>query len=351
MFDIEDYNYDLPEELIAQVPASSRDSSRLLVVERFQASVSDHHFFDLPRLLKPGDLLVVNNTRVVPARLSGRKESGGRIELLVLEQPDSEGPASNTRWCLAKSSRRPRAGSRLLFDNDVSGLVEERGEKGLVKITFEGLSSIDLVLEEQGVTPLPPYIKRDAEDPRSPMDRERYQTIFSRPEGAVAAPTAGLHFTGSLIAELEAKDISLVEITLHVGYGTFRPVMVRDIRKHSVGEERYIVDPGTADTINRAKGEGRRVIAVGTTVVRTLETLAGHGGDISPGEGTTNLLIVPGHPFKVIDGMITNFHLPRSSLLFLVSAFAGQGLIKKAYEWALEKKYRFYSYGDAMLIV
>ncbi|MBW1771721.1 MAG: tRNA preQ1(34) S-adenosylmethionine ribosyltransferase-isomerase QueA [Deltaproteobacteria bacterium] len=351
MFDIEDYNYDLPEELIAQVPASSRDSSRLLVVERFQASVLDHHFFDLPRLLKPGDLLAVNNTRVVPARLSGRKESGGRIELLVLEHPESEGTASNTRWCLAKSSKRPRVGSRLLFDSDVSGLVEERGEKGLIKITFEGLSSIDLLLEEQGVTPLPPYIKRDAEDPRSPMDRERYQTIFSRPKGAVAAPTAGLHFTGSLIAELEARDISLVEITLHVGYGTFRPVMVRDIRKHSVGEERYIVDPDTADTINRAKGEGRRVIAVGTTVVRTLETLAGNGGDISPGEGTTNLLIVPGHPFKVIDGMITNFHLPRSSLLFLVSAFAGQGLIKKAYEWALEKKYRFYSYGDAMLIV
>ncbi|MBW2206159.1 MAG: tRNA preQ1(34) S-adenosylmethionine ribosyltransferase-isomerase QueA [Deltaproteobacteria bacterium] len=351
MFDIEDYNYDLPEELIAQVPASSRDSSRLLVVERFQASVLDHHFFDLHRLLKPGDLLAVNNTRVVPARLSGRKESGGRIELLVLEHPESEGTASNTRWCLAKSSKRPRVGSRLLFDSDVSGLVEERGEKGLIKITFEGLSSIDLLLEEQGVTPLPPYIKRDAEDPRSPMDRERYQTIFSRPKGAVAAPTAGLHFTGSLIAELEARDISLVEITLHVGYGTFRPVMVRDIRKHSVGEERYIVDPDTADTINRAKGEGRRVIAVGTTVVRTLETLAGNGGDISPGEGTTNLLIVPGHPFKVIDGMITNFHLPRSSLLFLVSAFAGQGLIKKAYEWALEKKYRFYSYGDAMLIV
>ena len=351
MFDIEDYNYDLPEKLIAQVPASSRDSSRLLVVERSQASVSDHHFFDLPRLLNPGDLLAVNNTRVVPARLFGRKESGGQIELLVLEHPDTEGPASNTRWCLSKSSKRPKKGSRLLFDCDVSGLVEEWGEEGLIRITFEGLPSVDPFLEERGVIPLPPYIKRGAEDPRSPMDRDRYQTIFSKPRGAVAAPTAGLHFTSSLIKGLEARGISLVEITLHVGYGTFRPVMVQDIRKHRVGEERYIVDPDTADTINRAKGEGRRVIAVGTTVVRTLETLAGNGGDISPGEGTTNLLIVPGHPFKVIDGMITNFHLPRSSLLFLVSAFAGQGLIKKAYEWALEKQYRFYSYGDAMLIV
>ncbi len=351
MFDIEDYNYDLPEELIAQVPASSRDSSRLLVVERSQASVSDHHFFDLPRLLKPGDLLAVNNTRVVPARLSGRKESGGRIELLVLEHPGPGEPASNTRWCLSKSSRRPRAGSRLLFDSDISGLVEEWGEKGLIRITFEGLPAVDSFLDAQGVTPLPPYIRRDAEDPRAPMDRERYQTVFSRARGAVAAPTAGLHFTKSLIAELEARGIALVEITLHVGYGTFRPVTVQDIRKHRVGEERYIVDPDTADIINRAKREGRRVIAVGTTVVRTLETLASPSGEITPGRGQTDLLIVPGHPFRAIDGMITNFHLPRSSLLFLVCAFAGQGLIKKAYAWAVEKKYRFYSYGDAMLIL
>lgn len=351
MFDIEDYNYDLPEELIAQVPASSRDSSRLLVVERSQTSVSDHHFFDLPRLLEPGDLLAVNNTRVVPARLSGRKESGGRIELLVLEHPEEGVSTSNTRWCLAKSSKRPKKGSRLFFDSDVSGRVEERGEKGLIRVTFEGPRAIDSFLDEQGVTPLPPYIKRDDRDSRSSMDRERYQTVFSRPKGAVAAPTAGLHFTKPLMAELETKGISFVEITLHVGYGTFRPVTVQDIRKHSVGEERFTVDPNTADTVNRAKAEGRRLIAVGTTVVRTLETLASEDGRISPGRGKTDLLIVPGHSFRLIDGLITNFHLPRSSLLFLVSAFAGRELIRKAYAWAVEKRYRFYSYGDAMLIL
>jgi S-adenosylmethionine:tRNA ribosyltransferase-isomerase len=183
------------------------------------------------------------------------------------------------------------------------------------------------------------------------MDRERYQTVYSRERGAVAAPTAGLHFTKPLMAELGAQDISIVEITLHVGYGTFRPVTVRDIRQHRVEEEHYRVDSETADTMNRAKAEGRRVIAVGTTVVRTLETLASADGKISPGRGKTDLTIVPGHPFRAVDGMITNFHLPRSSLLFLVSAFAGQGLVRKAYAWAVEKRYRFYSYGDAMLIV
>ena len=351
MFNIEDYNYDLPEELIAQVPAPNRDGSRLLVVDRSRASVSDHHFFDLPRLLEPGDLLAVNNTRVVPARLFGRKESGGQIEVLVLEHPDSVAPASSTRWCLSKSSKRPKKGNRLFFDCDVSGVVEELGEDGLIRITFEGLRSLNPFLEQRGMLPLPPYIKRGVGDPRSGMDRERYQTIFSRNPGAVAAPTAGLHFTKGLITGLEAAGVSIAEITLHVGYGTFRPVMVRDIRKHRVGEEGYVVGRETADAINRAKEEGRRVIAVGTTVVRTLETLAGPDGRIRPGRGKTDLLIVPGHAFKAVDGMITNFHLPRSSLLFLVSAFAGHALIGKAYAWAIEKRYRFYSYGDAMLIV
>jgi len=351
MFRVKDYNYDLQAKLIAQVPVSSRDSSRLLVVERFKALLTDHHFLDLPGLLKPGDLLVVNNTRVVPARLFGRKESGGQIEILVLEHPDPDVPKSNTRWCLVKASKRPKEGSGLFFERDISGLVEALGEGGLTRIAFHGSQPIDCLLEEKGYIPLPPYIKRDNNDSRSAMDRERYQTVFSSKRGAVAAPTAGLHFTEELIKKLSQAGVSLLELTLHVGHGTFRPVRSEDIRDHRLGEEIYIIEPDTADSINRAKREGRRVIAVGTTVVRTLETVAGPQGEIVPGRGRTDLLITPGFNFRVVDGLITNFHLPKSSLLFLVSAFAGLGLIKKAYSRAMEKEYRFYSYGDAMLII
>jgi len=351
MFNIEDYNYDLPEELIAQVPTTSRDDSRLLLVERSKNSFSDHHFFDLPRLLDPGDLLVVNNTKVVPARLFGRKQSGGQIEILILEHPNSDVPSSESRWCLFKSSKRPKKGSSLFFENDVSATVEDLGEDGLVRITFHGVPSINSLLEERGHMPLPPYIRRERGDPRAPMDRERYQTLFALKAGAVAAPTAGLHFTKALIEKLNQAGLSLVQVTLHVGHGTFRPVKTKDIREHVLGEEAYVVDPDAAKAVNMAKRDGRRVIAVGTTVVRVLETLAGPHGEIAAGEGKTDLLITPGFPFKGVDGMITNFHLPRSSLLFLVSAFAGLDLMREAYRWAMEKKYRFYSYGDAMLII
>jgi S-adenosylmethionine:tRNA ribosyltransferase-isomerase len=351
MFNIEEYNYDLPEELVVQVPATSRDSSRLLLVERSNKSFSDHHFFDLPRLLKPGDLLVVNNTKVVPARLFGRKESGGQIEILVLEHPNSDAPRSNTRWCLLKSSKRPKKGSHLLFENDFSGTVQGLGDDGLVQITFHDIPAIDSLLQEKGNMPLPPYIKRDKRDRRAPMDRQRYQTVFALKTGAVAAPTAGLHFTKELVDELNQAGFTLVHVTLHVGHGTFRPVKAKDIRKHTLGEELYIIDSDAAEAINMTKKEGRRVIAIGTTVVRALETVAGPNGEIVPGKGKTNLLITPGFRFNLVDGMITNFHLPKSSLLFLVSAFAGLDLIKKAYSWAIEKRYRFYSYGDAMLIL
>jgi len=351
MFNIEDYNYDLPEKLIAQEPASNRDCSRLLVVDRNNESFSDHHFFDLPGLLRSGDLLVVNNTRVVPARIFGRKESGGRVEILVLENPYGDAQRANTRWCLLKSSKRPKKGSRLFFEFDVSGVVKDIGRNGLIRITFQGTPSIDSLLEEKGHMPLPPYIKRARHDERSPMDRERYQTVFSRKSGAVAAPTAGLHFTDKLIEKLNKVSVSVVELTLHVGHGTFQPVRTRDIRNHELGEETYTIDPGTANAINKAKKEGRRIIAVGTTVVRALETLAGPQGKIAHGKGKTDLLITTGFRFKIIEGMITNFHLPKSSLLFLVSAFAGLELIREAYCWAIAKKYRFYSYGDAMLII
>ena len=351
MFDIEDYDYNLPDELIAQVPLEDRDKSRLLVVDRSTESMKDRHFLDLPELLLPGDLLVVNNTRVVPARLFGRKESGGRIEILVLEHRNEATPKADARWCLVRSSKRPRKGSHLFFEKDLLGFVENLGEDGLIQITFQGPQSIDSLLEERGMMPLPPYIRRKEKDPLSELDRERYQTVFAERKGAVAAPTASLHFTTELLARLEQAGISVVHVTLHVGHGTFRPVRTRDIRDHQLGYEEFDLSPETAQAIERSKREGRRVVAVGTTVVRTLESVAGEKGSLKSGSGKTDLLITPGFPFKVVDAMITNFHLPRSSLLFLVSAFAGLELIKKAYQRAIAKAYRFYSYGDAMLIL
>jgi len=351
MFDIEDYDYDLPGELIAQVPVPDRDESRLLVVDRSSGSMKDRHFRDLPELLLPGDLLVVNNTRVVPARIFGRKESGGRIEILVLEHGNKENTKTETRWCLLRSSKRPRKGSRLFFEGDHSGVVENLGQDGLIQITFQGPQSIDSLLEKSGMMPLPPYIRRKEKDPFSDLDRERYQTVFAERKGAVAAPTASLHFTTELLTRLRQAGISLVHITLHVGHGTFRPVRTSDIRDHRLGYEEYDLDPETANVIEHSKSEGRRIVAVGTTVVRTLESVAGPKGGLKSGRGKTDLLITPGHSFKVVDALITNFHLPRSSLLFLVSAFAGLGLIKEAYRTAIAKAYRFYSYGDAMLIL
>jgi len=351
MLKIEAYNYSLPQDLIAQAPARKRDHSRLLAVDRSRASFSEHHFYDLPGLLSPGDLLVVNNTRVVPARLFGHKESGGRVEVLVLEHPESENHQAPERLCLIKASRRPKQGSRLFFDSDVSGEVIDLLDNGRVTIRFEGGPGIDALLEEKGCLPLPPYIKRGDDTSLEDLDRERYQTVFARRKGAVAAPTAGLHFTRDLTERLEEKGVLLASVTLHVGYGTFRPVKVKDIRQHRLGYEHYAIPPETADQIAEVRKNGGRIIAVGTTVVRALESTATPDGTVVPGVGKTDLLITPGFVFRVVEGLITNFHLPKSSLLFLVSAFAGFELIQRAYQQAIEKQYRFYSYGDAMLIV
>ncbi len=351
MFDLDDYNYDLPEDLIAQAPASSRDRSLLLAVERSKGSFSDHRFSELPGLLRDGDLLVVNNTKVFPARLYGRKESGGRIELLVIEPSISDGNGSHTRWCLLKSSKRPQKGSRLFFDEQAFGTVKELREDGRAKIAFQGVTSLESLLAKRGYMPLPPYIKGGDQKSRELQARRRYQTIFARTKGSIAAPTAGLHFTPRLIERLRRRGIAVVELTHHVGHGTFRPVRTEDIRRHKIGVERYSIDEPTAFAIKQTKRAGGRVIAVGTTVVRALETVAATKGDIVAGEGETELVIVPGFRFKTIDAMITNFHLPRSSLLFLVAAFAGLELIKQTYRWAVEKRYRFYSYGDAMLLL
>ncbi|NLA75546.1 MAG: tRNA preQ1(34) S-adenosylmethionine ribosyltransferase-isomerase QueA [Deltaproteobacteria bacterium] len=351
MFNIEDYDFELKEELIAQTPTPDRDRSRLLRVNRISGTISDSSFHELPGLLEPGDLLVINNTRVVPARLYGQKESGGRIEILVLEHPETlDNRISQSRWCLLKSSKRPARGSRVYFEKGLIGTIEGLDEGGLARILFSGPVSLDHILENEGIVPLPPYIKRDGRE-LSSIDRERYQTIFSSKRGAVAAPTAGLHFTPEVVAGLKARGIGISEITLHVGYGTFQPVRVKDIREHLLSEEYYSIPPETAKAINMAKQEKRRVIAVGTTTVRTLESAALHTGGIEPSSGKTGLLITPGFSFRVIDGLVTNFHLPRSSLLFLVSAFGRRELIKKAYAHAISGAYRFYSYGDAMLIL
>ena len=350
MHDIEAYAYDLPGELIAQEPAPERTHSRLLFLDRGEGGFSDHCFSDLPSLLEPGTLLVVNDTQVVPARLFGRKESGGRVEVLVLDHAENGSPGPAVRRCLLKASKRPKPGSRLLFDHGLSGTVEAREGDGIVRIAFSGPESVDAILAKIGVMPLPPYIRRAHKDPRAGMDRIRYQTVFSRTKGAVAAPTAGLHFSESLIARLEDGGVSVVSLTLHVGHGTFRPVRAKDIRDHKVGSEAYRIEAGTAEAVSRAREKGRKVVAVGTTVVRTLETAAEENGSVAPGEGWTDLTILPGHRFRAVDGMITNFHLPASSLFLLVSAFAGLDRIKRAYAHAVRERYRFYSYGDAMLI-
>ena len=351
MYSLEDYDYNLPDKLIAQEPARERDESRLMCVKRSTGEFGDYCFFDLPSLLREGDLLVVNDAKVVPARLYGQKETGGQVEILVLEHPDRPPKiGQDIRWCLMKASKRPKIGSGILFPNGLIGIVKGLGEDGRVQLRFEGKHSLDYVLKKRGCLPMPPYIKRVSNDRRSVTDRERYQTIFSRFSGAVAAPTAGLHFTHDLLKSLQSLGVDIVTITLLVGHDTFRPVRVKDIREHRLGKESYFVGHDSANSIERAKKKGRRIIAVGTTVVRTLETIFKRKGEIVADSGITDLLIYPGFNFRIVDALITNFHLPRSSLLLLVAAFAGRDLTMKAYRWAVESGYRFYSYGDAMLI-
>jgi S-adenosylmethionine:tRNA ribosyltransferase-isomerase len=350
MFQLKDYDYALPAERIAQVPARQRDHSRLLLLDRPTKDMKDHHFYDLPDLLLPGDILVVNDTRVVPARLFGRKESGGRVEALVIQDGGKQERGTRIRLCLLKSSKRPKVGSFLFFEGGFSGQVRQLFDNGTALVNFGGEKPIQDLLRESGHMPVPPYIRRE-DDSCDSLDRQRYQTVYSRAEGAVAAPTAGLHFTVDLLEKLEKRGIGVFPVTLHVGYGTFQPVRTEDIREHELVPERYRIDAAAARAIRACKASGRRVIAVGTTVVRTLESAAMANGLVEPGEGEADLMMVPGFPFRVVDALITNFHLPKSSLLFLVAAFAGLDLTRKAYALAIERKYRFYSYGDAMLIL
>lgn len=350
MFRLEEYDYELPAQLIAQVPAPERDHSRLLLLNRQTKVTEDTYFYHLPDLLSPGDRLVVNDTRVLPSRLYGRKESGGRVEIVVLGRGKSGDGNDRERVCLCKASKRPRVGSFLFFQGGVAGRVQQLFDDGKVLIRFEGSGPVENLLRGIGRMPVPPYIKRPDES-LAAIDRKRYQTVYAKRDGAVAAPTAGLHFTEDLLERLDQRDIRVVSVTLHVGYGTFQPVHAQDIRDHKLEAEYFRIEEDAAREIRACKNSGGRVIAVGTTAVRTLETAAMASGRVEPGEGFTDLMVTPGFSFQVVDGLITNFHLPKSSLLFLVAAFAGLELIREVYKSAIRKKYRFYSYGDAMLIL
>lgn len=346
---ITDFDYHLPEELIAQTPADRRDQSRLMVLDRTHRTVSNYRFCDIETLLGPGDLLVVNNTKVFPARLSGRKESGGKAEVLLLGYPGTNPGNSFTCECLIKTSKRPKEGTIIIFDNSMYGQVHKTVD-GRAEITFHFKGDFDEILQRLGRIPLPPYIKR-GEDGTSPCDdRIRYQTVYADKTGAVAAPTAGLHFSGELINRLTTKGVDFVPITLHVGYGTFLPVRAKDIRHHHMHSEWYEISDEGARSINDAQRRGKRIIAVGTTSVRALEYAADQEGRVRPGAGECDLFIFPGYRFKVVRAMITNFHLPRSTLIMLVSAFSGREFLLKAYQDAVQSRYRFYSYGDGMLI-
>lgn len=335
-----DFWYDLPTELIAQTPAQIRSGSRLLTVESASGELRDMQFVDLPDLLLPGDLLVFNDTRVLPARLLGKKDSGGHVEVLVERLLNDRRVLAHTR-----ASKSPKTGSKLLLGEDV--VAEVCGRQGeLFELRFEGDTPVVDILQRVGHMPLPPYIER--EDTES--DRERYQTVYAREPGAVAAPTAGLHFDAEMMKRLDEQGIESAFITLHVGAGTFQPVRTEKLVDHHMHQERVEIEASVCELINAARESGRRVVAIGTTVVRALESAANKNGSIAPFRGETDIFIYPGYRFKAVDALLTNFHLPESTLLMLVSAFAGRELMLKAYHHAVEKRYRFFSYGDAMFI-
>ncbi len=338
------YDFELPSALVAQEPLAERDASRLLVLDRAASRVSHRHFRELPELLQPGDLVVLNRTRVLPARLLGRRATGGAAEILLVR------PREADLWeAMVRPARRLPSGALVEvahgFQLRIEGNVApEPGPGRLVRLLAADPAA---AIERHGHVPLPPYIRRAD----GPADRERYQTVYAREAGSVAAPTAGLHFTPPLLARLTARRIETASVILHVGPGTFRPVEVQDVREHRVAPEHFTLPRETAAAIDRAKREGRRVVAVGTTTTRSLESCADPDGRVEAGEGETDLVIVPGFPFRAVDALVTNFHLPRSSLLLLVSAFAGRERVLAAYREAIREGYRFYSYGDAMLIL
>lgn len=336
-----DFYFHLPEELIAQHPLKERDESRLMVIDKKTNEISHHHFYDIINFLEKGDCLVLNDTRVLPARIVGQRvDTGGSMEFLLLKRKDLD-----TWQALAKPGRRAKIGTQFEFGN---GLLKAEvigiGEEGSRIIEFKYDGVFEDILDKLGQMPLPPYITPKLED------KERYQTVYSKHTGSAAAPTAGLHFTDKLLNDIKVKGIEIAYVTLHVGLGTFRPVKVENIHEHKMHSEYYNIDKNTADIINNTKKNGGKVIAVGTTSCRTLESAAIEEGKIKESSGWTDIFIYPGYKFKIIDSLITNFHLPESSLIMLVSALAGRENIMKSYKIAIDEKYRFFSFGDAMLI-
>ena len=336
-----DFDYELPQELIAQHPLEKRDHSRMLVLDKATGAVTHKHFNEIGQYLLPGDVLVINNTKVIPARLFGVKKGGtAHIEVLLIK------PAEGLdNWeVMVRPGKRVKTGAEIIFgDGKMTGeIIAETAVGRIIHFNYEGIFTE--ILDELGTMPLPPYITEKLDD------QSRYQTVYAKYDGSAAAPTAGLHFTPELLADLQTKGIEIVEVLLHVGLGTFRPVQVEDISEHEMHSEYYSVTPEAAQRLNLALEEGRRIISVGTTSTRTLES-AWHNGRVEPGDGWTEIFIYPGYEFKVISGLITNFHLPKSTLVMLVSALAGRENILNAYQIAVQEKYRFFSFGDAMLII
>ncbi len=341
---ISEFDYDLPEHLIAQNPAKERDASRMLLAARKTNTLEDLSFSDFPGQLKEGDLLVLNNTKVFPARLFGRSETGARIELFLIQETNEK------IWeALARPGKRLKAGKKIHFSEKLSAEVVEKRIDGKAVVKFETEENLNKVLDEIGKTPLPPYIKREMGD--GGKDRKRYQTVYAKKRGAIAAPTAGLHFTSEIMDEIKSRGVNLIEITLHVGYGTFEPVRVEDLSEHKVMAERFEISESSAAALNKANLDGKRIIAVGTTTTRALESCLIKHKEFVSGNQVADLTITPRFTFGAIDGLLTNFHLPKSSLLVLVSTFGGYDFIMNAYKHAVSKEYRFYSYGDCIFIV
>ena len=338
---LSDFDYDLPAELIAQHPAARRDASRVLTLDRETGPMGECTIAELARLFRPGDLLVLNDTRVIPARLQGKKESGGAVEIFLVRRI----AGAEELWsCLIKASKSPKPGCRVLLSDGVVATVGER-EGGEWRVAFEGCRDFWGWLDRAGSMPLPPYIKRAPQG----EDLERYQTVFAREKGAVAAPTAGLHFTPALLQEIRERGVQIAPLTLHVGLGTFMPVRVEELSVHTMHREWYRIPPDTAEAVRATRERGGRVIALGTTALRALEHAAA-SGELLAGEREADIFILPGYSFRVVDALITNFHLPKSTLFMLVCAFAGKKRMLSAYQEAVRRRFRFFSYGDAMFI-
>ena len=337
---VTDFDYELPEELIAQTPMEKRDESRLMVLDRKEQTIEHKHFKDVIDYLEPGDVLVRNNTKVIPARLYGKKETGAKVEFLLLNNMEKD------IWeCIVRPGNKLHVGAKVIFgDGILKAEVLDTMPGGTRKVKFHYEGIFNEILDKIGLMPLPPYIHE------SLKEKDRYQTVYAKYEGSAAAPTAGLHFTPELFKKIEEKGIDIANVTLHVGIGTFRPVKEDTVEAHQMHSEHFYIKEEDCEKINKAKKSGHRVIAVGTTSCRVLETIADDNGYVKPTEGDTQIFIYPGYKFRCLDALITNFHLPQSTLVMLVSALAGKDYIMKAYKEAVERKYRFFSFGDAMLI-